>query len=394
MFTWGAIKGHLLGMGHGGTLNKVRNIEQLAERAASSFQLKAKPVQTMRRGVLSHTVLDDVFNYLGPTDFGSLIDLIPQDNRTTWDKAYRNLAGQFDLEKARVNRTVSIEGDGGEKIIRVNWRTRAPKVLNSMNSVTSNGTWGVVGTASNVSADEIMKRNGSASIKFDVAADGDGIQNSTMSAIDCTTENQIGDIFYDLLIENATDLAAFEGITTIWGNDLTTAFWTGSQQVAQADGTAFRAGWNVVRVPWETATQKGTVAPASIDSLKFTLNILSPITGIRIDNVRVGIGRPFELKYYSKFLYKDSTTGVYKSLPSSDDDLVTIDNDSLPLYLFELLKGMAHQVEGTDAAFDINYARQELEELFPHFRSENQDQRKKAVGRYTRGPRWSFRRSI
>ncbi len=50
-------------MGHGGTLNKVRNIEALFERVASIFLLKVHPLESMRIGALASTIHDDVYNY-------------------------------------------------------------------------------------------------------------------------------------------------------------------------------------------------------------------------------------------------------------------------------------------------------------------------------------------
>lgn len=385
-FTITQVKENLTSLGHGGTLNKVRNIEALMERTASVFLAKCKPMETIRLGTLSSTVYDDIYNYSLPSDYNALIDLIPQDDRGSWDNAYRRKARQFDLEKAIREKTISIEGSEGTKIIRINWRTRQPKTLNTMDSLTDNGTWSAVGTASGLVADTIIKRNGSGSVRFDVAATGDGIQNSTMTVVDLTDEDEIADIFVDVYIKNATDLANFNSITPIWGNNLTTALWTGVAQTTQADGTAFRVGWNEIKFPWNTATETGTVAPATVDSLKFTINVDAAIADLRIDNVRIAIGRAFDIKYYSKYLFKNSS-GVYLSRPASDEDTVTIDNDSLPIYLFELLKTMAHQLEGTDSAFDINFAEKELMTLYPAFRSEYPDMRKKASGKYGGLPR-------
>src|SRR3990167_5846696 len=388
MFTISQLKNHLIGMGHSGTLNKVRNPYQMFERSASKFLLKNKPVTVMRSSVLTDVVHDDLNDYDLPDDFGSLIDLIPQDNRETWDSAYRTLAGRFDLDKAVKNRMVSIEGSSaGGKVIRINWKSRAATGLHTMDSLTANGTWSAVATASGLVADEIYKRKGSASIRFDVSATGDGIDNDDMDTVDLTDEDEIGDLLFDLYIRDATELAKLTSITAIWGNDLTTAYWTGVAQTLQADGSALKVGWNTIKVPWSTATETGTVAPATIDSLKFTITRTASIADLRIDNVRMSIGRAFDIKYYSKFLFINSAS-TWLSIPASDDDNVAIDNDALPLYLFELLKDMAHQMEGSDSAFDINYARQELEELYPHFRSENQNQSKKAVTSY--GPRPRF----
>lgn len=386
MFSLTQIKNHLIGMGHSGTLNKVRNQEELFERAGSIFLQKCKPLETIRLGILSSTVFDDYYNYALPSDYNSIIDLIPQDDRESWDLAYRNMVGQFDLEKAIKQKTISIEGSEGTKIIRINWRSRHPKTLNTMNSLTANGEWAVVATATNIIADELIKRNGSASIRFDVAATGDGIDNSDMTAINLDKEDEIAHIFLDLYIKNAVDLAKFTSITPIMGNDLTVNFWTFTAQTAQADGTEFKVGWNTIKAAWSSATETGTVDPEEIDSLKFTMTVTGAITQLRIDNVKIAVGRAFDIKYYTKYLFKNSA-GTYSSKPTTDDDNVLIDNDSLPLYLFECLEAMAQQMQGTDSAFDITYATTKLQDLYPKFKSEHPDQRKRATGKYGGLPR-------
>jgi|SRR3990167_4538896 len=383
-FPLSQIKENLIGLSHGGTLNKVRSLEALFERAASMFLQKCKPLETMRFGTLTSLVHDDVYNYSLPTDYNSLIDLLPQDNRTNWDLAFRRFAGQFDLEKAIKQKTISIEGDEGSKIIRINWRTRQGKVLHSMNDVDDNGTWIAVGSAAGIVANTIFKVSGSASIEFDLVASGDGISNIGMSAVDLTDEDEVADAFVPVYLGTTTGITS---ITGIWGNDITTAYWTSAAQTLQADGTAFKAGWNLLKFPWSTATETGIVAPATIDSFKLTFAATVAKNNIRVDNIIFSIGRNFDIKYYSKFLFKNST-GTYLSRPDSDEDNVMVDNDSLPLFLLECLKAMAHQVEGVDSNFDLAYAERELAALYPAFKSEHPDQRKKAATKYGGLPRF------
>ena len=334
----------------------------------------------MRLGALASTIHDDIYNYALPSDYNSIIDLLPQDNRESWDLAYRRLAGQFDLEKAIREKTISIEGDGGSKIIRVNWRTRQGKTIHTMNSLTSNGTWSAVASASGLVANTIFKVAGSASIEFDIVATGDGIQNTTMSAVDLTDEDEVSDFFVWMYFGTVPT-----SVSARWGNDLTTNYWSSVAQTTQADATAFKVGWNLIKFPWSTATETGTVAPATIDSFRITV-ASSAQNNVRVDNIVCSIGRNFDIKYYTKFLFK-STAGVYISKPTTDDDTVNIDNDSLPIFLMELLKGMAHQVEGSDSTFDLAYAEKELMVLYPAFKCEHQDQRKKASTSYGSLPR-------
>ena len=380
MFTVTQIKESLTGMGHGGTLNKIRNTEALFERVASKFLAKCHPLETIRTAALSSTIHDDVYNYSLPSDYNTLIDLIPQDNRGNWDMSYRTLAGKFDLQKAVREKTVSIEGSEGTKNIRINWRTRQGKTIHTMNSLTDNGTWSAVASATGLVANTIFKVSGSASIEFDIIASGDGIQNTAMSAVDLTDEDEVSDFFVWMYFGTVPT-----SVSARWGNDLTTKYWSSVAQTTQADGTTFKVGWNLVKFPWSTATETGTVAPATIDSFRVTVASAAQ-NNVRVDNIVCSIGRNFDIKYYSKFLFKNSA-GTYLSRPASDDDNTTIDNDSLPIFLYELLKDMAHQVEGTDSAFDITYAEKELSELYPLFKAEYPNQSKKATTNYGGLPR-------
>lgn len=386
MYTVAQTDEHLIGMGHSSTLNKVRNKEAMYERAAAMFSLKHKSLEQMRTAALASTIHDDFYNYALPTDFGTIIDLMPEDNQTSWDKAFRTDAGKFNLEKATAQKIISIEGAEGIKTIRVDWRSRQGKVLSTLNNVTDNGTWGAVGTAANIEQDTITRMTGSGSVRFDVLATGDGIKNTTLSTVDFTNEDEVADVFVWAYFPT---VAALTSVTAVWGNDITTKYWTGVAQTTQADGSAFHAGWNLIRVPWSTATETGTVAPATIDSLKFTIQSTGAIANVRLDNCVFSIGRAFDIKYYSKFLFKHATTGAWISKPNAEsvEDFVLIDNDTLPAFLMELLIAMAHQIEGSDSTFDLNFAMGQLKEIYPILKAQTPNMGKRLIGRSTAGPR-------
>lgn len=351
------------------------------ERSASRFLLKVHPLESIRSAPLSAVVHDDLNNYALPSDFASIIDLIPESNRQAWDVAFRDRAGKFDVEKARKNRTISIEGSEGTKIARINWKSRAAKILNTCNSLTASGTWSAVAGATSVVLDTITKYSGSGSIRFNVASTGDGVKNTTMTVVDLTNENGVSDVIFAIYL--GSDYANLTSITPVWGNDLTTKYWTGVPQTAQADGTAFKFGWNLIKASWSGATQTGTVAPATIDSFQVTLTVTGAMSNVRLDNIMFSIGRNFDCKYYSKYLFKNNTTGAWISQPRSnnDDDIVVVDNDTLPIFLFECLVDMAHQMEGGDSAFDINHAEAQLKVLYPAYRGLNPSMVKKVRGR-------------
>lgn len=392
------VKANLSGLLHGGDAENLENIELLFERSANRLLQKIDPIETIRTASLSTTVHDDVYNYALPSDFKKLIDIYPQDDRSMWDKAYRTNAGTFDLKKAIKDKVVSIEGADGAKIMRINWRSRKGKVLHTMNSVTENGTWSAVGSATGISASTIFKKSGNASIEFNIVASGDGIQNTTMSQVDLTDEDEVADVFLWMYFGTVPT-----SVTAIWGNDLTTNYWTATAQTTQADGTAFKVGWNLLKFSWATATETGTVAPATIDAFKVTV-VSSAQNNVRVDNIMFSIGRNFDIKYYSKYLLK-SSAGVWKAQTTADTDVVVLDNDAIEILHLENLISAAQQSQNNAA--DITFAKQQLngnadspdrEErmgLYAKYRAEFPNMSKKAVGTYSAGPgrgRWTGNR--
>lgn len=359
MATFQSVKDHLSGILHTGTLSKVYNIEHAMERASYNLLANIKPVDSERETSLTSLIYDDIYNYPLPSDFGWMIDLRPQGNRTSLEQASRRYAEPFDLQKALASRTVSIEGREGTKFIRINWRTRAPITIDDGNSLTANGTWATVAGASGLKLQTLYKITGNASIEFDIAATNDGVSFIKTSAIDLTDEDEIADEFFWLRIPTSAALANFNSATGRWGNDITANYWQSVAQTTQADGSAFKVGWNLLKFPWSTATETGTVAPATIDAFRVVFDIDAAITNMQIDSLVFAVGSDFDLKYYSAYGFKN-TAGTYLIRPTSDDDEVIYSNTALEIFLEEARKQCAEQIEGEDSSFDIQTAQKRL----------------------------------
>jgi hypothetical protein len=399
-FSISEVENNLVGLTHSGTLDKVRNKYHMMERAANNVLSRIRPLETMRVATLASTIHDAQLDYGLPSDFNSLVGIYPQAGRTSNDKGQRVLAESFDRRQQIDDKKFSIEGRNGSKIIRINWNVKTPKTLHNMNGITSNGTWAAVATATNVATDTIYKYSGSGSIKFDVAASGDGIDNTDMSTVDLTSEDEIADVYVPFYIKDAADLANFTSIDMRWGTDLSANYWTGVTQTLQADGTAFRVGWNVVKFPWSTATETGTVDPALIDSVEITVNVGAAIEQLRVDNIMFSIGFPFDIKYYSKFLFQDSAS-AWKSQPDVGTDVVVLDNDAYNIFLYECLDEASHQMEGEDSSFDAAQASKKLwgdpraqdsvgrVGLYAHYRTMYPSQGIKPTSHYGMKPRYN-----
>ena len=370
---------------HGGTLKRIRNRYALYERVGNTLLSRLDPIETERLQALSSFVHDDLQNYPLPADFKKIIDIAPVEDRQSSDRGARIGLEPFAATLNTRSKKLTIESNEGVKFLRLNWKDQGATTLHTMDSLTANGTISVVATASGLKANTQYKLSGSASIEVDLAATGDGIQNTTLTAVDLTNQDEYGDFIIPVYFGDVTNI---NSITFIFGNDLTTKYWTTVAQTTQADGTAFRVGWNFLLFPWSTATETGTVAPASIDSFKLTFNVDAAISNVRIDNILVSFGRPFDLKYYSQYIFKN-TSGTWLSKPTADEDSVVFIGTALQIYILECLIAMAQQAEGKDSGFDIDYARIELKDLYQRYRSEYPSAAKRPVETY-----WptSFRR--
>lgn len=353
------VKNHLAAMLHGSTLSKVRNFEYALERATMNLLANIKPVDSERETALTSLIYDDIYNYPLPADFGWIIDLRPQGIRTSQEQSARRYAEPFDLQKALAQKTISIEGSEGTKFIRINWRTRAPITIDGMNSLTANGAWAAVGTASGLKLQTLYKITGNSSVEFDLTVTGDGVSFIKTAAIDLADEDEAADMFWWVRIPTTAALANLNSMTGRWGNDLTANYWQSVAQTTQADGSAFKVGWNLIKFPWSTATETGTVAPATMDAFRIVFDIDAAISNMQVDSAVFAIGRDFDLKYYSAYGFKN-TSGTYLQRPTSDEDSVIFSGTAFEIFLEEARKECAAQMEGEDSSFDLRFANERL----------------------------------
>ena len=319
-------------------------------------------------------------NYNLPSDYKKIIDIGNVENRQSSDRAGRVGMESFDAELNIRNKQITIEALEGTKYIRINWKDSTAKTVHTMDSLTSNGTVSVVGSATGLKVNTQYKLSGSASIEFDLVATGDGVQNTTMTSLDLTNYDEMGDFIIPVYLGAVSALTSF---TFIFGNDLTTNYWS-KTVTTQSDGTAFRVGWNYLLFWWSGATESGTVVPSTIDSFKLTVAATGAISNIRVDNILVSLGRPFDLKYYSQYIFKDST-GTWLSLPDDDTDSCVLIGTAMQIFLLECLIAIYQQLK-VDAK-NYNFAKNELADLYQRYRAEHPSESKPLVSRY-----WTIRR--
>jgi hypothetical protein len=348
-YTINELEEHLIGMGHGGSLAKIRNKFALYERAANNMKSKVDIVTTIRTAPLAQVVHDNQFIYTVPSDYGKIIDLYPSGDRNNYDFARRTSGVTASLLRKIKDKQIAIEARDGARVLLIDWAGKTPKTLSPMNSISG---WSATAGASGLELDTQYAISGKKSVKFNLDTTGGGIENTTLNPLDLSDWEGEADLFVWMYFGSVTALTS---VSARFGNDLTANYYQSTAQTTQADGTAFQVGWNLIKFPWASATETGSVNAALIDAFRLTLTTTAAIPNVRVDNIVVSLGNVFEMKYYGAYLFKN-TAGTLLRKPTVDSDSILLEDIGFNIFAYECLMAMAQQMEGEDSGFDIQFA--------------------------------------
>jgi hypothetical protein len=380
-------KDDLGAMLHGGSINDIENPYGLFNRAARQLLMDVDLAETKRVEQIG-TIFQDIYNYTAPVDLkgDKIIDVRPQVNRDVSDNFSSEYTENFDLNKS--NNTFSVEYDSGSKIIRLSKSLNTPIVLNGCDSLTGNGTWSATADCENLVQDKLYYTSGSASLRFDLsgAATTGYLENSTMTSVDLSDEEDIASLFLDLYLPDASILTS---VALTWGSD-SSNYWS-VVSTTPYDRSAFQNGWNTIKFDWNGATETGSPVSSAVDYIKvlFTYSGTAD-TDLRIDNIRCVLGQIYEIVYYSKYLFK-SSGGTWKESVSDDSDIVNLDTDSYNLFIDKCMELAAQQLQGEDSAYDVQYYRNVYKENAQRYKQMYKSElEKKGATYYNSAKRYNF----
>ena len=388
-FTIAEVKEDLNGILHSTSTAKVINLNALLYRAARNVLTKVDPPSTIRIAQITNAVHDDIYDYAAPSDLkgSKIIDIRPQVKRTEADSFSQR--GIKDFAKYLADGEFSIREDSGNKTLRIAVDiSPSPVTLNEMDSLTANGTWAAADSGNNLTLDTLDYVLGSGCLNFDAtgATVSVSIQVSDMTAVDLSTHDEKSQLFVWVYIP---DKSIVSSVTLLWGNDLTTNYWSATATTPH-DATAIKTGWNLFRFNWNGATETGTVAPATIDSLKITItqSAATVETDYRVDRIVSTVGKIYEIEYYSEFLFR-SSAGTFQQKTSDNSDIINLDEDGYNLYINECGFLIAQQVKGANGVSDLNFFREELygtgfqkQGLYEKFKTDHPSQAIRMISSY------------
>ena len=334
------LKTDLTGILHGTNLDKITGLDQLIYRGAREVLLDVDPQETKRTQQLD-LLFEEVFDVAIPPDLkgNKVIDISPQSGlRSLKENPEQVYNREFDLFKRKQNDTImfSILHNTGVKTMRIdNPNLPALVVINDLGAVTSNGTWTVFGDATGLVTDTVIFAEGSSSLRFDLSGVGTngGIEIDMDTPIDLSSKEDISSLFEFLYFPDASKITS---VGLRWGSS-STDFWEVVSTV-DATGNSFVNFWNRIKSTWDASTtDSGSPDASAVDYLR--INIIydgTPTSGIRADRITTQIGEPYNIEYYSKFLFSDAITGAFQETVTDDTNQVNLDTETYNLLLHKV----------------------------------------------------------
>lgn len=353
-------KNDLQGVLHGTTLNQVQGINNIFNRTARQFLLDCDPQETIRIAQ-TPTLFNQVYDYsianLPDLKGNKVIDIRPQVNRGMGDVFGQTYAQQFDITKLYSTAPqFTVDFNTGQKSLRIDATDILAGIqVNNATAITGNGTW-VAGTnASNLQVDTVNYVYNPSSLSFNLSAGANPstgfISNSTQTAIDLTTHQNQSTLFWWVYLPTGSQ---FTSVSLSFGSS-SSNYWTVSA-TQNWQGSAFVNGWNLIGATWLGAVQTGTPTVSSISYVKASFTYTGQLqTAVHLNQIISNLGSVFQILYYSKYLFRDATTGAFQETATDDSNLINLDTDTFPPFFNLLSYYTIQQTSGGDSDKDMAF---------------------------------------
>lgn len=383
------LESELEAMLHGTSLNHITNLIGLENRAARQLLLDVDPQETKRTVEFVNPIFNTVFDYPIADDVkgNKLIDIFPQIQRLPWDIWSQSYNQAFDVAKQNIwiqKDMFTMNFNTGLKSIRINAPfLNAPVILSQIDNITNNGTWAIGGTASNLAVNNTNFAQGAGSLQFDVTVGAGYIENSTITAVDLSDVVNQTSLFTWVYVPTGSNLTS---VNLRFGSSSTnyyTATVTENQQ-----GNAFVDGWNLCEFVWSSTTTTGTPNSSAIDYARITLNMIGTNTAVKVNGLNSILGTILNYSYYSKYLFRDVTTGAFQETVTDTSNLINLDTESFNLYVNLVAFYAVQQQQGDDGlAFDASFFKNAYDEGVARYKAMYKSELQKPQSVYYQMPR-------
>lgn len=343
-------KNDLAGVLHGTQLSQIQNLDGVFNRAARQLLLDLDPQETKRTLEFTNPIFNTVFDYAIAADVkgNKIIDIRPQVRRLPidiWSQAYNQA---FDIAKQNIFSQAdmfTMNFNTGLKTIKINAPfLNPPIVVNQIEAIATNGTWAAGGTASNLAVNNTNFVQGAGSLQFDVTAGSGYLENSTMTSVDLSASLNQSSFFVWVYVPTGTNLTS----VNLRIGSSSTDYYSGSVTTNQ-QGNSFQNGWNLCQFVWSALSTTGTPDSTALNYARITTVMTGTNTAVKINGLSSILGSILEYEYYSKYLFRNSTTGAFQETVLDDADLINLDTESYNIFFNILAFFAIQQQQGADA---------------------------------------------
>lgn len=377
---------------HGTTLNQITNLVGLENRAARQLLLDLDPQETKRVVQFVNPIFNGVFDYPIADDVkgNKLIDIFPQVERVpqdVWLQAYNQA---FDVAKQNIfsmTNMFTMNFNTGLKSIRINAPfLNPPVVINQIEAVATNGTWAVGGTASGLVVNNTNFTQGAGSLQFDVTSGAAYIENSTMAAVDLSDVEDQSSIFVWVYVPVGATLTS---VNLRFGSS-SANYWSGTVTENQQENS-FVNGWNLCQFVWSSLSSTGTPDSGAVDYARVTLNVTGTMAGCLVNGLDSVLGTILSYSYYSKYLFRDVTTGAFQETVTDESNLINLDTETFNLYVNLVAFYAGQQQQGMDAlGYDAQFFKNAYDEGLARYKAMYKSELQKPQSSYYSMPKTGY----
>jgi len=347
VYTRSAIKSRFIQLVSGTITSADQNT--LLNRATLDVWADLDIRSSKRKTALSPNLFDDTYQYTCPSDLKGLkiVDIKPQTDRGRFDDWRFTTSEEFDRFKQdqRVDSADEPfkENRGnwtGENLVAISDYDFVRKLLISkpvdddeivISTFDSKTGWTAVGDAENIANDASNFIRESGAVSWDIGTTGGttaGLYKSDLTAFDITDYKSEGSILVWVYIVSTTNLTNF--ILKI-GSDVSNYY--SITITTNSEGTSFYAGWNLLR--FSMASKSTTLTPDDENMDYVSLYMTKAAgkiseVGYRFDHLVIKLGKHYDIVYYSKYGWQNSS-GTYLENSTDDTDYLNVDSDELRL---------------------------------------------------------------
>lgn len=359
MYSVQDLKNDVVAMMHGTTANQIQNFNGAINRGARQLLLDIDPQETKRSVEFVAPIFNTVFDYPIAADVkgNKIIDIYPQVQRIPqdiWTQAYNQA---FDVAKQNIFSLLNMftmNFNTGMKTIRINAPyLNPPVIINQIEAISTNGTWSTGGTATDLSVNNTNFAQGSGSLQFNAATGAAYIENSTMTLVNLENVVNQASLFVWVYVPNGADL---DEVEVRWGSSASDYYQNSAEETQQ--GTAFVNGWNLCQITWADAATFGTPDPSSITYARVTLHVTDDMDACLVNGLNSILGTVLSYEYYSKYLFRDASTGAFQEKVTDDSNLINLDTESYNLLTYQVAFLCFQQQQGINARADATFAKE------------------------------------